>query len=125
MNIRFVVPERFRGIFILAVNPEAEQTPIVDGCPVYRIPKLGVLQIRDPDPFLGWYSKEAAYDNGEPLLAGFGGPVEPYDDKEIKLYTVSADSTGRFYFLVGTEEDLAEVIQTHARLPGGVLPPGV
>jgi hypothetical protein len=125
MKIRFVVPERFRGIFILVVNPEAEETPVVDGSPVYRIPKEGVLQVRNAAPFLDWYSKEASYDNGEPLPAGFGGPVEPYDDKELKLYTVSADSMGRFYFLVGTEEDLAEVIKTHARLPGSVLPPGL
>jgi hypothetical protein len=123
MKVRFVVPERFRGLFILVVNPLVDKTPEVDGSPVYRIPKLGVLEIQDPSPLLDWYSKEGSYDNGEPLPSGVGGPVPPYDDQEIKLYTVSADSTGRFYFLVGTEEDLAEVIQTHARLPGGVLPP--
>jgi hypothetical protein len=120
--IKFVIPKGFRGAFVVEEDPDAGPAPKdSDGAWVYSIGADGRLRARTVAPFRSWHETIAAYSDGTKIEFSSIGPIEPYKDATVKLRTLFADSDGRHYFLVGTEEELADAAKNRAGLEmGGV-----
>ena len=71
----------------------------------YEIPDDGVLRVRDAEPIGSWHTTTAEYRGGAPLPVQTLGPIPPFTE-DVKLRSISADSQGNYYFLVGTDAEL-------------------
>jgi hypothetical protein len=113
-QLRFVLPDGYRGVFVLAADPSAPAVfPERDNTYVYVIPASGQLNVRTLAPLEQWHSTSAVSTSGAPIPAAQTSPAEPYSG-EVRLHHLVTDSAGRSYFLVGTD---AEAVQASKRGP--------
>ena len=121
-RVMFVVEKGFRGMFVVQQDPHAARAPKDNqGAWVYKIGATGELKTQTVQPLLSWHKTSATYSDGTELEFAAVGPIEPYKDNIVKVRSLFADSKGRHYFLVGTEEELARAVKNRANLRlGGV-----
>lgn len=118
----FIVENDFRGVFVVEKDSRADPVPRdKDGAWIYKIPETGRLKTSVIDPFRDWHDTKATYADGTTLGFAPVGPIPPYRDRSTKVRPISADSKGRFLFLVGTEEELARAMRNLGNLRlGGI-----
>jgi hypothetical protein len=123
-KIKFILPAGFCGAFIVAEDPAAPSASQEDEVTVYEIPENGLLRTISVQPLHEWHSATAMFSDGRPLPVATGGPIEPYDQVEIKLYSLYSDANRRNYFLVGTEAEQADALKNRSTLSLGKIEKG-
>jgi hypothetical protein len=103
--VDFILPDGFRGIFVIIPDSEADPMTFRDGRYVVHIPESGILFVANVEPFNKWHTQTAYYSSGIQLPIGI---ISGNEDK-VALRSLSTSSDGRISWLVGTkaEEELA------------------
>lgn len=104
-TIHFVVPDGFRGPFVVIEDKDAPELPIVNGCYVVNVPQTRVLPIHSDAAFRHWTSREAEFVSGAPLRCGDGIPSGPTDGETMLRsmgWSGSTNHEGHHNFFVGT-----------------------
>lgn len=116
-QIHFIVPDGFRGLFVLrvtaGVQPASRQG---EGRFIYRIPPNGLLPIGENEPIFRWHQLSAQFDSSAPLET----ENELVTDA-VKLYSLSTDQRGNSYYLVGTAIDKERFYRSMDRTLGRVV----
>jgi hypothetical protein len=123
-RLKFIVPARFRGAFVVIEDPDAPAVRQEGGISVYEIPPSGVLRTRSVGPLREWHAASAAFADSASLSVHSGSPVEPYTDSAVKLRYLYTDAAGRTYFLVGSESEQAYALKHRSDLRLGTVPDG-
>lgn len=112
---KFIVPMGFRGaIRIETGNHDGFERENSEGVTTYRIPKSGILRLRDAGPFTSWERMRASYEDGSNLLTEhdvFKGPDQSTsvpDQGTVALWILFTDSDDNIWFYVGTYEEYLE-----------------
>jgi hypothetical protein len=119
-QIRFIITVGFHGVFVVEEDPGASPAQRDGGGAwVYEIPSAGRLKTSEVKPFREWHDTRGEYTDGSLLGFAAVGPIKPFSDRSTKIRPISSDSEGRFYYLVGSEEDLARAMHNLANLKLG------
>ncbi len=122
-TIHYVVPDGYRGIFRLELEPAAPALTREGGRYLVVIPDAGILRVRRWGPLLDLREHTAAYAGGRPLSVGIAdrGELSPgRAGDEVKLYALETDASGRSYYLVGTAVEMVAAQDLRERPLGGV-----
>src|SRR5947209_5577827 len=117
--IEFVLPDGFRGAFIVYTNQvDGVDLPFAANTYTCVIPSSGVLKVRKDGPFYNWHRTRARYENGTIL------PVLSHSE-HIASGTVAfwngASEVNMLYDFIGTQEE-ADVF--FAETAAGPVHPG-
>jgi hypothetical protein len=123
LSVRFILPDGYRGIFRLVVDPHAGQPTQEKGVWVYRIPETGLLGVKERWPFSEWHSTAAFYSGGKSLAVAPSPPGEPYSD-EVRLHSAGSwshpNGSQTIEFFVGTDREMLKISKLTNRPLGGV-----
>ncbi|RMD64840.1 hypothetical protein D6833_03810 [Candidatus Parcubacteria bacterium] len=114
--IEFVIPDGFRGVFFLELDPDDGTSPEWRGnTAIYYIPRSGVLKVSSFDLFEQWHTERGRYSNGQPLTADESISQEQYEQSVLlrDAFSMSDGVVERIYFVVGTEKDLMNFRETN------------
>lgn len=113
--IELILPNGFRGVFVIELDPVHGVPPTSTGnVATYRIPESGILHVSSFSPFEEWHKKQARQQDGKeiPTINDESRGVSTKDlDTEVRLRGGMNDGQ-RIYFLVGTEAELQELRST-------------
>lgn len=105
-SIRFVVPDGYRGMFCIREQPNGiENTYSEDGRILYEIPKNGFLDVRDASP-LQLTNSDICITHSGRSFSELPWPAQPPFDDRVGFSGLSVSSDGRYWFLIGTEQEL-------------------
>jgi hypothetical protein len=89
--VHFIIPDSYRGLFVITENPNASAIPVIDGRYCITVPSDGRVKVKSMRPLRVWHSETAAFASGEHL---------PKDN--IHLIAVTTYADGSTYYLIGT-----------------------
>jgi len=107
-TVEFVVPDGYRGRFVLFVDPiNGVALRQRDGVVTIDIPVSGVLRIKDDSILARWHTPKARYQDGTPILYEPNGKAKPGEAMLLGAGSseVDEDGTRIHWNYVGTRAD--------------------
>ena len=125
LSVQFIVPDDYRGIFRLTIDPATEDMPAQDnGVWIYRIPSSGMLPVKRRFPLSDWHRTSAVYASGAPLEFAQSSPAAPYRET-VRLHAAGSatrpDGSNTIDFFVGTDQQMREISTLVDRPLGGII----
>lgn len=118
INIRYIVPDGYRGILILKGNDRnGVDVGRTNNTVVLSFPDDGVLRVKGKLPVLKWHQLKAFYRNGTPIPVMTVRHSVPSDSIALRPLGVTNDEMESWDEL-GTESDL---VQGHAAMVNKAL----
>ena len=119
--VHFILPNGYKGTFKLVIDKKnGVEYKIQNGRYVIRIPKSGILKVKNFDPFYMWHKETASYEDGIPIPDINFGKRNP---NSIAFYGLFGNNKEQWW-LIGTyhqylkiwEEPIcAEALLPHAK----------
>lgn len=105
-HIHFVVPNGFRGAFIIYTNSPRGGGLMRQGSNyTCVIPDNGVLHLREEGPFFQWHTRSASYADGKNIPEYQGGGA--IDDDTVAFWGGGSRGEGMVYDFIGTKAEKA------------------
>ena len=98
-TVRLIIPDGLTGLIQIVRDPSGAMVGLENGEYVYRIPRGGVLKVKDTLGFERWHYTKANFVSGQHL------PLYPANQpQDVALFEVGSSSSGKKFLFVGTEQ---------------------